>query len=191
MDEVDYNVRLAELEAQELQAEDEPSDKLYAQLLALYILTDDLISAKFLWKRIPAGIKTDNDDLKTIWDIAVNLIRRTPAAVYFLIREREWPPHVKTIMNRIADRVREQQITLISNAYSDIRVEDLTKLTGSLNEAEALKLVADLKWTVDPVSQTVRPCKRDRSPRSVDEDRELSQEQLQKLTEYVAFLENH
>lgn len=191
MDEVDYNARLAELEVQELQAEDEPSDKLYAQLLALYILTDDLISAKFLWKRIPSNVKSDNEDLRTIWDIAVNLTRRTPSAIYFLIRERDWPPHVKTIMSRIADRVREQQVALISSAYSDIRMEDLTRLTGFESEEETLKLVTELGWSVDTASKTVMPRKGSRSPRSVDEDREMSQEQLHKLTEYVAFLENH
>ena len=191
MDEVDYNARLAELEAQELQAEEEPSDRLYAQLLALYILTDDLTSAKFLWKRIPPGMKSDNDDLKTIWTIAVNLIQRAPSPIYFLIEEREWPAHVKTIMSRIADRVRKQQIGLISSAYSDIRIDELTKLAGTGSEEETLKLVSEQGWSVDSASQTVRPCKGSRSPQSLDEDREMSQEQLHKLTEYVAFLENH
>lgn len=190
MDEVDYSARLAELEAQELQAEDEPSEKLYAQLLALYILTDDLISAKFLWKRIPLSTKED-EDLKSIWSIAVNLIKRTIPPVYFLIREHNWPPHVKTIMSRIAERVRDQQVSLISQAYSDIRLDGLMRLTGAGSEEEAVNLVTRLGWSLDDGSKTVSPGPDNRSPGSLEEDREMSQEQLQKLTEYVAFLENH
>lgn len=188
MDEVDYSSRLAELEAQELQADDQPSEKLYAQMLALYILTDDLTSAKFLWMRVPAGIRTENEDLHTIWTIAVHLIKRTPAAVYFLIREREWPPHVKNIMVRIADRVRDQQISLISNAYSDISLSEMTRLTGCGSEEESTKLAHELGWIVD--QGTVHP-RKGRKGSGGEEERQLSQEQLQKLTEYVAFLENH
>lgn len=190
MDEVDYSLRLAELEAQELQAEEQPSDKLYAQLLALYVLTGDLTSAKFLWMRIPACIKNDNQDLHTIWTIAVNLMKRTPSAIYFLVQDHEWPPHVKTIMQRIGERVRVQQIALISSAYSDIRVADMMRLTGCGSEEECTKLARELGWSVDPVTQTVRPVHKSTAGLG-DEERELSQEQLQKLTEYVAFLENH
>lgn len=188
MDEVDYSLRLAELEAQELQADDQPSEKLYAQMLALYILTDDLTSAKFLWMRVPTGIKTENDDLHTIWTIAVHLLKRTPAAIYFLIREREWPPHVKNIMLRIADRVRDQQISLISSAYSDISLTEMTRLTGCGSEEESTKLACELGWRVE--QGTVYPSK-GRKGSGGEEERQLSQEQLQKLTEYVAFLENH
>ena len=191
MDQVDYAARLAELEAQELNPEEDPSDKLYAQMLALYVLTDDLISAKFLWKRIPASVKAENQDLQTIWSVAANLIRRTPAPVFFLIQEHEWPPHVKTIISRIADRVREQQISLITSAYSDIRVADIARLTCAGQEEEAVKLAQELGWSLDPEKKSAKPRKPSRTPGSADEEREMSQEQLKKLTEYIAFLENH
>ena len=189
MDEVDYAVRLVELEQQELQSEDDPSDKLYAQLLALYILTNDLISAKFLWKRIPVAVKSENEDLQTIWRIAVNLIQRTPAPVYFLIQEHEWPAYVRTIMQRIVEQVRRQQISLIQHAYSDIRFENLKRLTGMTTDEEAMTLIQQLGWSLNPETQIVVPVKNTPDTQSPDSEKDLSQEQLHKLTEYVAFLE--
>ena len=62
--------RLATLENQEL---DSPLGQLsvesYSEFLGLYLLTNDLVNAKLLWKRIPTEMKFTNDELKAIWEV--------------------------------------------------------------------------------------------------------------------------
>ena len=62
--------RLSSIEDQEL---DSPlgilTAELYTEFLGLYLLTNDLCNAKLLWKRIPADIKTSNEELQAVWEV--------------------------------------------------------------------------------------------------------------------------
>jgi COP9 signalosome complex subunit 8 len=53
-----------DLENQELSSSGRCSDRIYAQLLAVYLLTNDLQNARLLWKRIPDQTKNNSKDLK-------------------------------------------------------------------------------------------------------------------------------
>lgn len=204
--------QLAALEEQELVSEDNPSVNLYTQLLALYVLTDDLMSAKLLWKRIPAEFKEPDSDLSQVWRVASILIRnqlKELPEVYQITQNRNWPPYIKKIINQIGLHMRQRMISLISSSYSHIKLQDVATLTGCSSESEAKSLVSDLSWTVDPAGfvvvvtkkSTQSPSSNGRSFESASfdsvetEDDDLrdnmNQEQLHRLTEYVAFLENH
>ena len=62
--------RLGILENQELESpRGVLTAELYAEFLALYLLTNDLANAKFLWKRIPDEAKTESDELKAVWEV--------------------------------------------------------------------------------------------------------------------------
>ena len=78
-------------------------------------------------------------------------------------------------------------LSLISKAYSSIRLQDLSAVLG-LNQEDTLAKIASLGWPYEPVSGFVSPTRlalspEDASPASFDQ-------LMTKLTEYVAFLEN-
>ena len=175
------------LEERELENPDESSHQLYGQLLAVYLLQNDLMNAKLLWKRIPANYKTDNPELNQIWSVAKKLFNKTYSEVYGVILSFEWPPYVKTIMTSLLEKIREDTIRLIGQSYSHISLEELRKLVGLNSEQEILEVTKKLGWSLDLETNYVLP-KRINVP---DAGNDCSQEQLQKLTEYVAFLENY
>lgn len=76
---------------------------------------------------------------------------------------------------------------MVGQSYSHISIEQLRRLTGLNSEQETIELVNKLKWKVDATSGFVLPAR----IVCTDVDKESSQEQLQKLTEYVSTLENY
>ena len=211
-----YEQQLIALEEQELESEDTPSVNLYTQLLALYVLLDDLPSAKLLWKRLPQELKQEPEsDLQQVWNLATIMIRsslREIPQVYVIIRGRSWPHFIEKIVGQIALHVKERMISLISQTYSHIRLEDVARFTGCATEVEATSLVSSLGWTFDETSPafvivnskkttpstngglfaSIESASFDSADYDEDDGKDnLSREQLHRLTEYVAFLENH
>jgi len=182
----DFSSLAVDLERQELETGGDVSPQIYGQLLAIYLLTNDLANAKLLWKRIPSNYKEETPELKAIWEIARRLIERRVGEVYGPIQQYEWPGYVKAIMLSLLGRVRDDVAKLVGQSYSHISVENLRRLTGLNSDQETIELVNQLKWNVDIQTGYVLPS---RVPCN-ENDKESSQEQLQKLTEYVAFLEN-
>ncbi|CAL1294968.1 unnamed protein product [Larinioides sclopetarius] len=152
-----------DLEKQELEAPDGiATPQVYGQLLAIYLLQNDLPNAKFLWKRIPQNIKDDNPELGKLWIVGQKLWQ-CDSDVYVALAE-EWPEHLKPIVSAIKDVTRNRALRLISKAYSSITVEKISAFLGLSSE----------------------DCIEDNKP----EDTFQSEEQLAKLTDFVAFLEN-
>lgn len=207
MSSMNYTDMLANLEEQELSSEEGPSANLYTQMMALYILTDDMPSANMLWKRIPAILKQPDSDLVAVWRIASLLIKRNLGCedqVYQLIRNRPWPPFMQKIISSIGHMWKERMINLISTAYSDICIVDVARMTGCQSDQETLTLVSDLGWTFNPATGIVSipktPSGRDSTVPAFGDSFEcqdddlvenISHDHLGKLTQYVSFLENH
>ena len=62
--------RLNSIEDQELDSQlGLLTAELYTEFLGLYLLTNDNINAKLLWKRIPENIKLTHNELKALWEV--------------------------------------------------------------------------------------------------------------------------
>ncbi|EDV26955.1 expressed hypothetical protein [Trichoplax adhaerens] len=142
-----------EYEELELQAENGIIDAdIYAKLLAIYLLQNDLISAKFLWKRIPEDTLKECKEIRAVWEIA---------------------------------NCRNRAFQLVSRAYDSISWKDLAAIVG-LSVEDAIQAATERSWTVDVDSQMIMPTK------IVDDTqiKNITNEQLKKLTDYVTYLEN-
>ena len=200
----DYSHQLIQLERQEMESGGDCSPQVYAQLLALYVYQEDLSNATLLWKRIPIEVRNESNDLNDIWSIGRCLIQSKYEDVYSLIREKNWPNYLSQIMLFLSTKIKSKMINLISTSYSWISIDEVRSLTGSASSAEVMNLINSLGWTLDPTDPSfVIPKKPSSSSLSEDTSEEemvngrrifskdTSQDQLRKLTEYVAFLENH
>ena len=55
--------------------------------------------AKLLWQRIPASVKQSNQEIGELWEIGKRLWKREFPAVYELVKNPTWPPHLEPIVS--------------------------------------------------------------------------------------------
>ncbi|XP_034230720.1 COP9 signalosome complex subunit 8 [Thrips palmi] len=175
----------AELERQELTSPTgEASPQEYAQLLAIYLCQSDLCNAKFLWKRIPASAKSSNEELSLIWKVGQCMWKRDYPAAYAAL-QAPWSDNVRHIMTTLQEELRSRAIDLIANAYSSIALSDLAAMAG-INDREAERISNERGWIIDAETEMVHPVRPPPSSQVITS----SEGQLNKLTDYVSFLEN-
>ncbi|CAL1685829.1 unnamed protein product [Lasius platythorax] len=189
----EFNRLMNELELSEL----EPTTgvitaQAYMRLLAIYLYQNDLSNAKFLWQRIPSDMKAAHEELRRIWTVGQRMWQRNWPAVHVALNV-EWSEDVKNIMTALKDNVRERVMRLISKAYSSLTLTTMATMSGmSLDEARQAAI--DRGWSVDGISlhsTVVQPCKQiDEEQYSQSDKICLTEEQLEKLTQFVSFLEN-
>ncbi|KAK2193382.1 hypothetical protein NP493_13g02000 [Ridgeia piscesae] len=158
--------------------------QLYGQLLAIYLLQNDLPNAKFLWKRIPQAIKSENAELSLIWALAQKMWQKDLPATYEALR-KDWSDNVKSIMAAIQEATRNRVFLLVARAYSYIRAEELASFLG-MSVNDAVIAAVSHEWTADSNTGMITPKKQEIPP----EPPIPSEQQLSRLTDFVAFLEN-
>ncbi|KAG8184720.1 hypothetical protein JTE90_019324 [Oedothorax gibbosus] len=174
----------ADLEKQELEAPDGvASPQVYGQLLAIYLLQHDLPNAKYLWKRIPENIKEENPELVKLWIVGQKLWQ-CDSDVYVALSE-EYPDHLKPIVSAIRDVTRSRALRLVTRAYSSITVEKMSAFLG-LSADDCIEALSHLGWEIDESQKIMKPNNNENNHEEVFQ----SEEQLAKLTDFVAFLEN-
>lgn len=181
----EYSRLAADLELQELEAPNGlASPQVYGQLLAIYLLQNDLPNAKFLWKRIPQEIKQSHSELGNIWKVGQGLWYKDFPAIYTGLNQ-DWPDYVKPAMKELGERTRQRALALVAKAYSSISLDDTASFLG-VPRPEVADVVRPLGWVVDVENGIVSPEHKD----TTNKEAAPSDEQLAKLTDFVAFLEN-
>ncbi|CAG2245336.1 COPS8 [Mytilus edulis] len=92
----------------------------YTQLLALHLLHNEICEAKFVWKRIPAQIKTSTPELTN-----------------------EWSEALKPVMDALLAATRKRAFNLVAQAYDSINVDDLAAFVG-MPSSEAAQGIIDI-----------------------------------------------
>ncbi|KAL0119167.1 hypothetical protein PUN28_009638 [Cardiocondyla obscurior] len=185
---VELNKLMNELEISELESPNGViSAQSYMRLLAIYLHQNDLCNAKYLWKRIPLEVKTAHEELGRVWTVGRCMWQRKWPAVHIALNV-EWSEDIKDVMVALKENVRERVMRLISKAYSSLNLTTMATMSGmSLDEARQAAI--DRGWTVD--GAIVQPRKQIDEEQYNQSDKVcLTEEQLQKLTQFVSFLEN-
>lgn len=192
---LDYASLAKKLECQELESPaHQASAQVYGQLLAIYLLFNDLTSAKFLWKRIPERVKAENHELSLIWSVGKLMWKKNYAEIYQTINScPAWPNHLKNIMKLILQSTRQRVIELISKAYSAIELSDASKLLG-YSEMETIDLINhQANWSLDSEGRYIvieRNTENNSSVQHLNGNGSNGIELLEKLTDYIIFLES-
>ncbi|KAL7060272.1 hypothetical protein AAHC03_09554 [Spirometra sp. Aus1] len=125
----------------------------YMQLLCLYLRQLDLINAKFLWKRIPSAIKANDANLKTIWELAVLLLKKQyPQCLSLsqtLLSHPDLPANMRHHVESIFISIRAYILDLVCSAFSTISLTKLSDLLRSSPEDSASLLTAR-GWSLSP-----------------------------------------
>ncbi|VDK43473.1 unnamed protein product [Taenia asiatica] len=124
------------------------SSSQYLSLLCLYLRSDNLMAARFLWKRIPNDCKTGDPYLQPVWNLTVLLLRRRNQEFLSSCREflrvNDLSPSVRSHLSAVYQRIQCSTVDLIKSAFSCISVEKLCSML-SLSQDEALGFMEH--WT--------------------------------------------
>ncbi|XP_031115291.1 COP9 signalosome complex subunit 8 [Ipomoea triloba] len=156
----------------------------YAIHLLGHLYNNDINSARFLWKTIPAAIKEGRPELVAVWKIGQKLWTRDYAGVHEALREYEWSPEVQDIVLSFSDLYTKRMFDLLVSAYSTISLQDTALFLG-MNVGDATNYVLGQGWSLDPASQMLTVKKQ-----AIVKEQKLDASKLQRLTEYVFHLEH-
>uniref|UniRef100_A0AAQ5Y7R4 COP9 signalosome complex subunit 8 n=1 Tax=Amphiprion ocellaris TaxID=80972 RepID=A0AAQ5Y7R4_AMPOC len=166
---------------------EENFDKLLEQCEAqeLEVTIFSVLTNLYLWKRIPQAIKSANPELTAIWAVGQRIWQRDFPGIYTAIAAYQWSENILPVMEALRESTRQRAYSLVAQAYTSITAEDFAAFVGYSVE-EAVKGVVSQGWQADPVTRMVMPKKPDPPPVSLVPN----EQQLARLTDYVAFLEN-
>ncbi|XP_061774632.1 COP9 signalosome complex subunit 8 isoform X1 [Nerophis ophidion] len=184
--EENFDKLLEQSEAQELESPGGiAAPQVYAQLLALYLLHNDMNNGRYLWKRIPQALKAANPELTAIWVVGQRIWQRDFPGIYTAIAAYQWSENILPVMEALQESTRQRAYMLVAQAYTSITADDFAAFVGYSVE-EAVKGVVIQGWQADPTTRMVMPKKPEPPPVSSVPN----EQQLARLTDYVAFLEN-
>ncbi|OMP05415.1 COP9 signalosome, subunit CSN8 [Corchorus capsularis] len=149
-----------------------------------HIYVDDVNSARFLWKSIPAAIKESQPELVAAWKIGQKLWTRDYAGVYEAILGFDWTQETQLLVTAFSELYTKRMFELLVSAYSTISIHDAAQFLG-MSEDDATNYVVSQDWTVDPDSQMLTVKKQ-----AIVKEQKLDPSKLQRLTEYVFHLEH-
>lgn len=178
-----------ELEEQELtEQNDAAKSNIYSKLLAIYLLQNELVHAKFLWKRIPDSYKSVTPHLPMLWKIVQLLWSRDFTSVHLALNQ-EWPQDICKYMTTLKERLQDRVQNVVSKAYSNIKTEEFAKLLG-MTEMQAIEVARKRDWQVDTNSGYTFPKVPEHGSQTDTVNYISCEDQLSRLTDYVSYLEN-
>ena len=174
-----------ELELQHTEVPTAVSVGVYKVHLLAYMLTEQLDSARFLWKRIPAELKGGDAELRALWAIGTAMWQKDHAGMMAALSAHAWsPPLVAQLASALLSAQLERSFAALGRAYSSIPAAKLAaKLGVPVSKVE--ELAAAHSWTADAVTGALKPMQ----PEPEAQPASGQADQLQRLTEYVAHLE--
>ncbi|KAK4339964.1 hypothetical protein RND71_041426 [Anisodus tanguticus] len=149
-----------------------------------HIYNNDTNNARFMWKKIPAAIKEARPEVVAVWKIGQKLWTRDYAGVHEAIREYSCSTEVQPIVASFAELYKKRMFELLLSAYSTISIQDAARFLG-MNENDATNYVLQQGWVLDSASQMLTVKKQ-----AVITEQKLDPSKLQRLTEYVFYLEH-
>uniref|UniRef100_U5EKJ7 Putative signalosome subunit 2 csn8 n=1 Tax=Corethrella appendiculata TaxID=1370023 RepID=U5EKJ7_9DIPT len=175
------------LEKQELESPNGiVSAVLYSELFAAYLYQNDLSNARFLWKRIPQNIKTGNNELEQMYKVFTCLWNNDTSGFYKAINY-DWSKNVSELMFELKEKIQLETVNLVGRAYSSIFENVFAEMTNQTPEM-IVDTCKSLNWEIvdGPFPRLIIP----KVPVTEKPISTSSEDQLQKLTDFVSFLEN-
>ncbi|XP_050545166.1 COP9 signalosome complex subunit 8-like [Daktulosphaira vitifoliae] len=142
---LDVGFTIEELETNEI-SEYILSPEKYVKLFSSYLLTNELCSAKFLWRRIPEHIKS-TPELQKVWLIGKALWTKQYTHANELINYK-WSDDLEPIMSALKSRLQQDTLKFISTHYENIPLDKFQLFMG-VDKNQAEKIVDSEGWTCE------------------------------------------
>jgi len=149
-----------------------------------HLYNNDLNSARFAWKRIPAAMKDKLPEATAAWRVGQAMWRHDQAATYAAINAYTWTLTTTPLVRALKEDFSSRVLSLLCRSYSSIAAADTAVFLG-LSKEEAVALVTGKGWIYDEASDMLSV-----HMEQVSEEQKTKVGQLQHLTEYVFHLEH-
>lgn len=187
--EMDFCSQIDDLENSEMTSGFLSPDQ-YVELFCLYLHSDRLMDARFLWKRIPSSAKTEGTLLKSIWDLTVLLLQRRNSEFLSSCREflsaNDTSPYIQSHLEAVYHRVQRSTVDAIKSSFSCVPLEKVCAML-CLPHDEALSLMEN--WALSSDGFITAPSESRSTVNCTDQDKVMS-DFMQTLTEFSSFMEN-
>lgn len=134
-------------------------DQIYPIYLATSILTDNLVNARYIRKRILINSSHDTPEVKAIWAVIVALLGKSYPEVYQKLDNFQWTQHMIPLIADIKARTRDYMLTLIPNIYTSIELSQAQNYFGVTEERELLQELASKGWKFNESTRVLYPLK--------------------------------
>ena len=122
------------------------------------------MKAKFLWKRLPTHLKSENSELHRLWLIAQCLIQRKYAQAFEIVNQykqsnQNWQnQELRNLIDYLIQKSKERFFLLVNVAYSSISIRELALNLG-LSAEETTKIALNQGWSIDNTNSFLLPKK--------------------------------
>ena len=120
-----------------------PSARVYGSLLAVYLLQNDLVNAKFLWKRLSRECQQD-PTVSQLWEAGKCLWKKDMCSAHAVLSQN-WPPHVQPIVKALVESLRRQAARTVAQCYSKISCHEFGAMLGV---ADVRSACSELGWAI-------------------------------------------
>ncbi|KAN0035354.1 hypothetical protein ACTA71_004619 [Dictyostelium dimigraforme] len=156
----------------------------YGVYLFSYLINNDVINAKHLWKRIPNDLKQSNQQLKNIYTIIKAISQTNPTITYTSLSVNNIGEDYTPFITTLKENFQQRTFELISNAYSSITVNDCCSYLG-ISPEDTIEFTTSKGWEHDKASNTLKPTPIQKQLSGLPS----GNQQIRSLTNYVLFLE--
>mmetsp|Transcript_24385 Transcript_24385/g.68383 ORF Transcript_24385/g.68383 Transcript_24385/m.68383 type:complete len:206 (-) Transcript_24385:110-727(-) len=155
--------------------------------LAAHLIVGDVQGARYLWLRTTPKGKAASPAAGKVWEVGASLYSHDSGSALRKLRSFDAPPPLQGMMQHLCVVEEARALDLLSRSYSLIAASSLANSLG-LPVPQAVSLATSFGFVVSGDSLHLSPPPPP-PPTSVPSE-PLDPRLLQKLTEYVSFLES-
>lgn len=141
-EQLDVSYIINDLENKEIN-EGNLSVEQYAKLFSVYLYSNELCAAKFLWRRVPEHMKND-PELQKVWSVGKALWTKRYTEAYELL-DCQWSSALKPIIVAVKCRIQHDLLKFISLHYENIQFDKFRMLMGADKE-QAERILESEGW---------------------------------------------
>ncbi|KAI1310552.1 hypothetical protein EDD11_003694 [Mortierella claussenii] len=166
-----------------------PLNTIYEPLLASYLVSNDLYSARSLVHRIPEEYKTQAPQLATLVQVqeAMRQWERQNGRlkdIYALLHQSRWNSPLAPLIAVLQDSIQNRELDLLAKAYTSLPVQLAASRIWLEEDAAAAQLVATRGWRYDAATGLLYP----KAPEPTT-NRAVGLQEFGQLADVVAHLE--
>ena len=108
--------------------------------MLLYLIQNDLDSARHLWRRAPTNIKNENIEFISLWTIGKKLWQQNIQGTYEELRGH-WSDGLKPLIEELKKSIARSSLSLIAGAYSKISIDNISCALNASHEVILLGML--------------------------------------------------
>ena len=100
----------------------------YSLSMIFFLLKNDLLGGKYLWKRAPIQLKNETSEFFHLYSICKALLQEQILIAYEIIHTIKWSSVISRFIIEFHSILQHRALELVQSSYKEINLIDLTQL---------------------------------------------------------------